>query len=84
MQPSHINKSTPMEKSIYTQEHKYLIKQLKKARLAAGLDQKEVAQKLGRTQSYVSKIESGQWRIDVIQLKEFSELYRRKLSYFVK
>ncbi|MGC8744991.1 MAG: helix-turn-helix domain-containing protein, partial [Verrucomicrobiia bacterium] len=49
-----------MDKTIYTKDHKYLIEQLKKARLEIGLGQKEVAKLLGRTQSYVSKVESGQ------------------------
>jgi len=60
-----------------------LVEQLKKARLEAGLDQKEVAQILGCTQSYVSKIESGQRRIDVFQLKDFAKIYKKDLDYFV-
>lgn len=72
-----------MEKAIYTQAHKYLTQQLKKARLQKGLDQNEVARLLGTTQSYVSKVESGQRRIDVIQLKEFAKIYSKKLAYFI-
>jgi transcriptional regulator with XRE-family HTH domain len=68
---------------IYTKDHRYLVEQLKKARLDAGLDQKEVADILGRTQSYVSKIESGQRRIDIFQLKKFAEIYKKDLDYFV-
>lgn len=73
-----------MDKSIYSKEHKYLVGQLKKAREKAGLDQKEVAKLLGRTQSYVSKIESGQRRLDIIQLKKFAKIYKKDLSYFIK
>jgi len=73
-----------MSKGIYSKDHKYLVEQLKKARKEAGLDQSDVAKKLGKTQSYVSKIESGQRRIDVIQLKEFAKVYKRKLEYFIK
>ncbi|MEK7075252.1 MAG: helix-turn-helix transcriptional regulator, partial [Patescibacteria group bacterium] len=36
------------------------------------------------TQSYLSKIESGQRRFDVLQLKEFAKLYKKPLDYFVK
>jgi len=77
-------KSTLMKKAIYTQTHKYLIQQLKKARLQRGLDQNEVARLLGATQSYVSKIESGQRRIDITQLQDFMNIYRKNISYFVK
>lgn len=73
-----------MNKTIYSKEHEYLVKQLKKARIEANLDQNQVAKLLGKTQSYVSKIESGQRRIDVIQLKEFAKIYRKNLFYFIK
>ena len=73
-----------MNKTIYTKDHKYLIEQLKKARLETGLNQKEVAKLLGKTQSYVSKIESGQRRIDIIQLKSFAKIYKKNLDFFIK
>lgn len=75
---------TTMEKPIYSKDHKYLVEQLKKARIETGLDQKSVAELLKKTQSYVSKIESGQRRIDVVQLKEFSKLYKKDLDFFIK
>ena len=73
-----------MPRSIYKEEHKKIVERLKEARLDAGLGQVEVAEKLGRTQSYVSKIESGQRRFDVLQLKEFAKLYKKPLDFFVK
>lgn len=73
-----------MNKSIYSNNYKFLIRQLRKARIEADLNQKEVASKLNRTQSYISKIESGQLRVDVIQLKELAELYKKSLDYFLK
>jgi len=38
------------------------------ARIAAGLRQADVASQLGQPQSYVSKYESGERRLDVIEL----------------
>lgn len=73
-----------MEKSIYTDEHKYLIEQLIKARKRAGLDQKKVAKLLDKSQSYISKIESGQRRIDIVQLKIFAKIYKKNLDFFIK
>ncbi|MDA2935920.1 helix-turn-helix domain-containing protein [Patescibacteria group bacterium AH-259-L05] len=73
-----------MKKTIYSKEHKYLVEQLKKARREAGLDQKKVAQLLNTTQSYVSKIESGQRRIDIVQLKELAKIYKKNLDFFIK
>lgn len=73
-----------MSKAIYSKEHKYIVDQLKKAREEAGLDQIEVAKLLGKTQSYISKIESGQRRIDIVQLREFAKIYKKDISFFLK
>ncbi|MBI2673745.1 MAG: helix-turn-helix transcriptional regulator [Candidatus Zambryskibacteria bacterium] len=73
-----------MTKAIFSKDHKYTVGQLKKARLEAGLDQAEVAKLLGRTQPHVSKIEAGQRRLDITQLKEFAKIYKKSLEYFIK
>lgn len=73
-----------MDKTIFTESHKKLVRQLVKARQKAKLRQKDVAKKLGRTQSYISKIEAGQRRIDIVQLKELSAIYKRKINFFIK
>ncbi|KKQ91233.1 MAG: transcriptional regulator [Candidatus Woesebacteria bacterium GW2011_GWB1_39_10] len=73
-----------MPRAIYKEEHQKIVERLKTARIEAGLDQVEVAKKLGRTQSYVSKIESGQRRFDVLQLKEFAKVYKKNLDFFIK
>jgi transcriptional regulator with XRE-family HTH domain len=75
---------TTMEKPIYSKDHKYLVEQIKKARIEVGLDQKDVAKLLKKTQSYISKIESGQRRIDIIQLKDFAKIYKKNINYFIK
>jgi len=73
-----------MSKAIYSKDHKYIVEQLKKARQEAGLEQEQVAKLLKKTQSYVSKIESGQRRIDVVALKKFARIYKKNISYFIK
>ena len=77
-------KETSMNKTIYSKDHKFLVEQLKKARIEAGLDQERAAELLGKTQSFISKIEAGQRRIDVVQLKEFAKIYKKPLDYFIK
>lgn len=64
-------------------EYQRFLERLRAAREAAGLTQVEVARRLGRPQSYVSKSESGERRLDVVELAEFAALYRRGLDYFV-
>lgn len=73
-----------MPRSIYQDEHREIIQRLKQARLESGMRQVEVAERLNRTQSYISKIESGQRRFDVLQLKEFAKLYKKSLEFFIK
>jgi DNA-binding transcriptional regulator YiaG len=73
-----------MTKAIFSKDHKYTVEQLKKARLEAGLDQIEVAKLLSKTQPHISKIEAGQRRLDITQLKEFAKIYKKDLSFFIK
>lgn len=58
-----------MEKSIYTREYAAVVRLLRAAREDAGLTQVGLAEALGRTQSFVSKVERGETRLDVIQLR---------------
>ncbi|MCX5696404.1 MAG: helix-turn-helix transcriptional regulator [Candidatus Omnitrophica bacterium] len=73
-----------MDKTIYTKAYSSIVDRLKKARKEARLRQKDVAKRLKRTQSYVSKMENGQCRLDVIQLKEIARAYKKSLDFFVK
>ncbi|MCP5512372.1 MAG: helix-turn-helix transcriptional regulator [Leptospiraceae bacterium] len=56
---------------------------LKKARLESGLKQIEVARKLNQPQSYVSKCESGEKRVDIIELCRFAKIYNKEINYFL-
>jgi transcriptional regulator with XRE-family HTH domain len=73
-----------MPKTIYSKEHRILVERLKRARKERDLDQEAVAKLLRVTQSYISKIESGQRRIDIVQLKRFAKVYKKKIDYFLK
>lgn len=66
--------------SLHTKEYKQLIAKLKTARTSAGLTQIEVAERLKKPQSYVSKIENGQRRLDVLELKQLAKLYKVRLD----
>ena len=73
-----------MNKSVYTKDYKEIIERLKTARVDAGLAQQEVADKLGKPQSYISKIESGERRLDVAEIKKFAVIYKKDISFFIK
>ena len=73
-----------MVKSIQTKEYAYFVQKLRKARMEAGLTQAEVAKKLRRPQSHISNVESGQQRVDVIELQRFAKMYGKGIDYFLK
>ncbi|QLY30409.1 helix-turn-helix transcriptional regulator [Nocardia huaxiensis] len=62
-----------MEKSIYSAEYQRLCAVLRQLRQDAGLTQVEVAARLDVPQSFVSKYESGERRLDVIELRYVAE-----------
>jgi transcriptional regulator with XRE-family HTH domain len=72
-----------MPKSIYSKEYKNVTDRLKKARFEAGLKQTDVASKLKKPQSYISKIERGERRIDITELKELAKMYNKKIEFFI-
>lgn len=61
-----------MEKSIFSLDYGILLKCLRRARKRAGLSQVELAERLGQTQSFVSKCERGERRLDLVEVRAFS------------
>lgn len=72
-----------MGKSIHTKEYRIFVERLKQARVEAGLTQVQAAKKLGRPQSHISNVETGQQRVDVVELKRFAKLYGKSVNYFL-
>ncbi len=64
-------------------EYKLFLKRLIQARQDAGLTQREAAKKLRRLQSYVSKSELGERRVDLLEAAEFAKVYGKDLYYFL-
>lgn len=56
-----------MPKTIFGGEHRHLVAVLVEARQASGLTQAELAARVGKDQSFVSIIERGQRRVDVLE-----------------
>jgi transcriptional regulator with XRE-family HTH domain len=64
-----------VQKSVYSTRYKRLLRALKDARIAAGLTQADAAERLNKPQSFVSKCEAGERRIDVIEFLEYCRIY---------
>lgn len=73
-----------MRKSRFSKQYESVLKTLRDVRKAAGLTQTDVAHRFGAHASFVSKCESGERRIDVVELAQFCRLYRISLSDFLK
>jgi transcriptional regulator with XRE-family HTH domain len=56
-----------MVKSIKAEAYQAILPILASARREAGLTQAEVAARLGKPQSYISKVEQGERRLDVVE-----------------
>jgi transcriptional regulator with XRE-family HTH domain len=68
--------------AVYRPEYRELARRVREARKEAGMTQAEVAERLGRPVSFVSKCELGERRMDPIDLKDFAELYAKPFEYF--
>lgn len=79
-----------MAKTIFTEQHRRFINALRDVRCAKGITQVQLSEQLGRVQSYISNIERGQRRLDVIEFAEIARalgeeprsLYSRLLTDF--
>lgn len=68
----------------YPEKYKRFLERLRQARLEAGLTQTEVANVLQKPQSFVSKCETGERRVDVVELQVLANLYGVPLTYFLE
>jgi transcriptional regulator with XRE-family HTH domain len=66
------------------QKYEYFRSELKKARLSSGLLQKDLAKLLHRPQSYISKIESGERSIDIVELINYCQAIGIDSAKFIK
>ena len=73
-----------MQKSINSQTYGIFLDHLRETREKANITQAKLAERLGETQSFVSKCERGERRIDVAELREFCLAIDTTLEIFIK
>ena len=73
-----------MAKSIHSAEQKKLQALLRQLRISSGLRQVDLAQRLGVQQSFVSKYESGERRLDWLEVRGVCRVLGVSLQDFVK
>ncbi len=72
-----------MKKTLYSNEHNELRKLLKQVRLGAGLRQEDLARLVGKPQSFISKCESGERCLDLLELRQVCQAVGVPLKEFV-
>jgi transcriptional regulator with XRE-family HTH domain len=73
-----------MSRNHHQAYRRLLQSKLRDARVAAGLKQEDVARKLNQPQSFVSKYETGERRLDLAELSDICEILSISLEELVR
>ncbi len=68
---------------LYQQQYQDFLLRLRNARLKSGLTQQEVASLLGKSQTFVSRSENGERRVDIVELQAFARIYGESIDFFL-
>jgi transcriptional regulator with XRE-family HTH domain len=82
--PDDLRQEASMEKSIFTREYAVLLQTLRQLRRGERVTQVELARRLGQSQSFVSKCERGETRLDLVQLRRICLELDSDLVTFVR
>ena len=73
-----------MKKNIRLDQQKRLLVLLRGIRVDAGLTQSELASRLSRDQTFVSKYESGERRLDILEIREVCQVIGIDFVAFIR
>ncbi|HWS85904.1 MAG TPA: helix-turn-helix transcriptional regulator [Pyrinomonadaceae bacterium] len=73
-----------MKKRIYLAQRGRLVSLLRELRIEAGLTQVDLAARIEKDQTYISRYESGQRRLDVLEVREICQVVGITLEEFAK
>ena len=73
-----------MEKTIYSVQQQKLQELLRQIRVETGLRQVDLAEKLGEPQSFVSKYETGERRLDILEIRAICKVVGITLEEFAR
>lgn len=69
-------------KALQSRRYRTFLGRLRQAREEAGLTQEQVARQLGRPQTWVSKCELGERRVDFVELEDWAAACGKSLEWF--
>jgi transcriptional regulator with XRE-family HTH domain len=88
MRISHTHQSARItwrvRKNVYIDQRNRMINLLREMRAEAGLTQTELAARIEKDQTFVSKYESGERRLDVLEVREICQVIGTTLEEFIK
>jgi len=67
----------------YHKAYRNFLARLVEARKQAGFTQVEVAKRLGKARSFISKCELGERRVDFVELQRLAKIYGKDLRFFI-
>jgi transcriptional regulator with XRE-family HTH domain len=73
-----------MRKSMFSYRQQVLTSLLRRVRKELGLRQVDLARRLAEPQSFVSKYESGERRLDLLELEQVCQAMGLSLSEFIR
>jgi transcriptional regulator with XRE-family HTH domain len=76
-------KARPLRKTLFSPPYDRFLELLRAARKDAGLTQAEAAKLLGKPQSFITKCERGERRVDVVELVAFCRIYQVRVAEFI-
>ena len=71
-----------MQKSVYSDAYQHFLRELRDVRTKAGISQEQLAAALGEHQTFISKVERGVRRLDVVELRLWLQVLGTKFSEF--
>jgi len=72
-----------MEKSIPRDDYARFLLHLRETREKSGLTQEQVAEKLGVTQTFISKCERGERRMDILEVRDYCAALQMPFEKFI-
>lgn len=73
-----------MGQSVHTREYKCFLRVLRQTREQAKVTQVQLAEKLGISKSHLSKLERGELRIDIVQIRSMCNILGTSLPDFIQ
>lgn len=73
-----------MQKTVVSREYRVFLDLLRDVRLNAGVTQVELAEKLDETQSFVSKCERGERRLDLVEVRRWCQALQCSFPEFIE